>query len=314
MDFIRKIRRNRFVCAIENRINKIIAIQLAKQRMDNLAYNSIARGVNVVKPYGEEIIVTLTTHEKRILSVHRAIESIFQQSMKVNKIVLYVSNEEFQKTEQLPIVLQRQMDRGLEVRFVRDIGPYTKLLYALTEYSKSLIITIDDDIIYPINMVERLVMAHQGNKNAICGLAVRQLEWKKICESKPNKETRLRKFKKFSKMEFAVVQKDCVSNMFCAEGFGGVLYPPHCFSEEIFNEKVFMKLAPKADDLWFWINAVLNKTPILCVHSYEPIVRELLIDEDIQDIGLINDNFYGNGNDKQMKLLCEHYNIYSLLE
>lgn len=303
MGLLQFLKNTKFAAALDRRLQKLVALQLTKQRLDDLAYNSSAQGVNAVPVNGENVIVSLTTHGKRILSVHRTIESIFSQSILINKVVLYIGTEEFQSVDQLPVVLQRQMNRGLDIRFVKDIGPYTKLLYALKDFPSSSIITVDDDILYPANVVERLIKAHRDNKDAICGLAVRQLEWKKS-----------KKFKPYKNLNFVVGQEDSTSKMYVAEGFGGVLYPPHCFSDEIFNEKVFMKLAPKADDLWFWINAVLNKTPILCVHGYEPIVRELLIDEDVQDIGLINDNFYGNGNDKQMKLLCEHYNIYSLLE
>jgi len=36
-------------------------------------------------------------------------------------------------------------------------------------------------------------------------------------------------------------------------GVGGVLYPPHIFSNEIFNVDVFLKICPIADDLWFWV-------------------------------------------------------------
>lgn len=302
MRFKDKIRRCKLVKTIEMRINKMIAIQLAKQRLDDLALNSMREGVGEEPVQGEDLVVSLTTHGKRIHCVHRAIESIFQQSLKPNRVVLYVPQNEFCNTNDLPIALQLQMTRGLDVRFVKDLGPYTKLLYAQQEFPNSTIVTIDDDIMYPAYLIERLVKAHKGNNKAICGLAVRQLEWS------GNK-----RFKPFKDMDFVVLAEDGISNMYIAEGFGGVLYPPHCFSAEVNNEEVFMKLAPKADDLWFWANAIIAETPILCVHSFQPLVRELLVDDDVQDVGLLNDNFFGNGNDKQLKALCEHYHLYEKL-
>lgn len=302
MGLLQFLKNTKFAAALDRRLQKLVALQLTKQRLDDLAYNSSAQGVNAVPVNGENVIVSLTTHGKRILSVHRTIESIFSQSILINKVVLYIGTEEFQSVDQLPVVLQRQMNRGLDIRFVKDIGPYTKLLYALKDFPSSSIITVDDDILYPANVVERLLMSHRQNKNAICGLAVRQLELKKGREFKPYKH-----------LEFVVTQEDSTSNMYVAEGFGGVLYPPHCFSEEVFNEPLFRKLAPKADDLWFWANAIMNGTPILSVRCYQPLVRELLIDEDVQDIGLINDNFYGKGNDRQLKAICDHYNLYDRL-
>lgn len=41
-----------------------------------------------------------------------------------------------------------------------------------------------------------------------------------------------------------------------ALGYGGVLYPPGAFDEEVFNEKVFMRLCPYADDIWFFAMAL----------------------------------------------------------
>ena len=45
-----------------------------------------------------------------------------------------------------------------------------------------------------------------------------------------------------------------------ALGYGGVLYPPGAFDEEVFNEKVFMRLCPYADDIWFFAMALKKGT------------------------------------------------------
>ena len=92
---------------------------------------------------------------------------IFNQSYKVNKVILYLSKDHFDISS-LPSSLLKQRERGLEIKFVKDIGPYTKLIPALKDFPDANIITIDDDYMYPFDMVERLVKAHHQNPQAIC--------------------------------------------------------------------------------------------------------------------------------------------------
>jgi hypothetical protein len=40
-------------------------------------------------------------------------------------------------------------------------------------------------------------------------------------------------------------------------GVGGILYPPKCFHKDIADKELFLKLAPNADDIWFWAMACL---------------------------------------------------------
>ena len=113
-----------------------------KERLEWSSYHCLDRGVADVQSLESPLIVTLTSHGKRLLSVHRVIENLFQQSLLPNKVVLYLGEEEYQSKEQLPIVLQRQIARGLEVRFVRELRSYTKLIPALREFPDALLISI----------------------------------------------------------------------------------------------------------------------------------------------------------------------------
>ena len=45
-----------------------------------------------------------------------------------------------------------------------------------------------------------------------------------------------------------------------ALGYGGVLYPPGAFDEEVFNEKVFMRLCPYAETYGFFAMALKKGT------------------------------------------------------
>lgn len=272
-----------------------------KERLEWSAYHSIEQGTTSSNVSDKSVVISLKSYGKRILTVHRIIECLFQQSVKVNKIVLYIGDNEYQSIDQLPIVLQKQASRGLDIRFVRDQLSYTKLLPALKEFPDATIITVDDDIYYPVNMVERLLQAHKKYPTSICSLVNRTLSFSSSGE-----------IGEYNQFPFLTVSaEDEQSNKIIPEGFGGVLYPPHSFTDEVFNEEVFMRLAPTADDLWFKAMSLLSQTPVVKVHSFFDFLDEFIPDEDVQDIALNNQNqLEGDLNNQQLKALFDHYNLY----
>jgi hypothetical protein len=67
----------------------------------------------------------------------------------------------------LPYGITKYIKNGLEIRFVRDIGSYTKVIYALKEFEKSIVVTADDDIIYPKDWLKKLYLSYAANPEDI---------------------------------------------------------------------------------------------------------------------------------------------------
>ena len=170
--------------------------------------------------------------------------------MKANKVILYLSDKEFEGKE-LPALLQNQMKRGLEVHYVRDLRAYTKLVPVIKEYPEATIITIDDDYIYPINTIETLLIAHKEHPEAVCCHASRAI--------KLANEKEVRPYSSFPQIFPKKLETD-VSYM--AEGFGAVLYPAHCMHEDVVKDELFMNLSPLADDLGYKFMDLLVDTPV----------------------------------------------------
>lgn len=273
----------------------------ARRQLETYA-NNVNSPVLVPTSDKEEIIVSLTTHGERIYNVFKAIESIFQQSYKVSRIVLYLSDQEF-KNKELPILLQNQQKRGLEIHYVTDIRAYTKLIPALQEYPEATIITIDDDYMYPINAIERLVHAHRLYPNAVCCHASRALKLDETCALLP-----------YSSYPQIFPSKYESDKSYMAEGFGAVLYPPHCMHPDVTNKEVFMKLSPLADDLWYKCMQLLVDTPVVQVPRNRSWFSTMYSDETVQDIALANDNVNNNRNDSQLKAIFDYYNLYEKLK
>ena len=271
-----------------------------KERLQKSALHSTQYGVTEVPVSDKPIVVSLTTHGKRIDTVYLTIESLLQQTLRPNHIILYIGEEEFQSLNQLPLVLQKQTERGLTIRFVKDQRSYTKLLPALKEYPEACIITVDDDLLYPPYLVEQLVKAHQSHPEAICCRTSLTLSFTSDHQLQP-----------FSTFSYGIPSyEDSISISYLPEGFNGVLYPPRSLPEEVFNEDLFMHLSPTADDLWFKTMSLLAGIPILRLHNSTDLWYDIYRDESVQDIALSKENVERGGNDIQLKALFDHYNLY----
>ena len=275
--------------------NKIYYSERA-HHLTYLALNSQERGVIDDTKGEKEIIVSLTTHGRRLYEVYLAIESIMQGSRKPNRIVLWLSKD--LQRELLPLTLVNQIKRGLVVKYTEDLGPYTKLIPALTEYPDSIIVTIDDDILYPYDTLELLFSSYHKYPQCIC--ANRIMDIKLDSQGNP---TSLPSWKELE-------DKDRRSKLNFFEGVGGVLYPPHSFTLEVLNLSVFTAICPTADDVWFNCMALLSKTSVVPAnHHYFRF--PLLINESIQDSALwrINNSNKITPNDKQLRLVMNKYNL-----
>lgn len=95
-------------------------------------------------------------------------------------------------------------------------------------------------------------------------------------------------------------------------GVGGVIYPPHIFSQEIFNEKIFLELCPTSDDIWFWLNEFRDNIMVTCTNAYHT-EQNKNIDNCEQwipnDSALYFKNYFKGGDDKHLKQLTDFYNI-----
>lgn len=282
-------------------INHSIKYNIESKRLESLALNETTMGTQDIIN-NRELIVSLTSHGKRIHFVFRTIESIFQQTYKANRIILWLGDREFNSVSELPLILQKQVARGLEIRFVKDIRSYTKLIPALKEFPEANIVTIDDDILYPFDLLERLTATHRNYPKAVCCMAMRKLELKG-----------LKSFYPYKKKEIEYVKGNIDTTNYIAEGFAGVLYPANCFPKEVFNEEVFLRIAPNADDIWFKAMEMLNNTQIIPLESISPIWEQILVDENTQDISLMNENIFMNRNDIQIKAVFDYYNLYHKL-
>lgn len=242
---------------VENSIERTIRRDLAKRDYEKLFLTSETKGVVDSLYDGKRVIVSLTTYGQRIFDVYLVIESIMQQTLKPNKILLWLAEEEF-TLEQVPASLRKLEKRGLEIGFCEDIKSYKKLIPSLKLYPDDIIITVDDDVLYPIDLVDRLYKQYLSHpKDVICTHA-HIIEFSSERECIP-----------YVQWTDPPTDRSLESKSYLPVGVGGILYPPHCLHQNVFNKQDFMEFAPTADDFWFKFMALINGVSCRTTPIYE---------------------------------------------
>lgn len=246
----------------------------------------------------EFLIVSLTTYHKRLPIVHLTIESILNQSVKPNKLILWLSNEDLTDGK-VPVKLTKLESRGLDIRVMdENIRSYKKLIYTLNNYPKSTVITCDDDVIYPKDFIEGLTKKHTDHPD--CIVAYRCLVMDKVNQSELSPY-----------FSWCRPQSSDASFALFPTGVGGVLYPPSSLNEIVFDKDIFLELAPKGDDIWFKAMGLLNNIKTITVDT---TFTEFPSINGSQDGALWHTNVLENENDTQLKQVFDHFNLYHFIE
>ena len=115
------------------------------------------------------IIVSLTSYPARIKKTWLAVESIFHQTFKPSKIILWLSCDQFPDGLcGLPKRLIKQVSRGLDIQFVDgNIRSHKKYYYCFQKHPNDIVFLIDDDIFYPSDILRKSYTLFQKRKDCV---------------------------------------------------------------------------------------------------------------------------------------------------
>jgi hypothetical protein len=244
--------RNRF-------LNKIRFYSLLRFIIRNLAnvivpislkVSNIIRPCEIIskKKNTPRLIISLTTFPARINKIWIVIECMLRQTHQPDKIVLWLSKEQFPQLSDLPQSLLKLQKRGLEIVLCDgDLRSHKKYYYTLNSYPDDILITIDDDFIYRTTLINDLVTLYVKHPKAIC--CDRALIIKTV-------DGEILSYIKWEPVKRGVGPS---FKLFHTSG-GGTLYPPKSLSYEVLNKEVFMEHCKYADDVWLNVMAQINKT------------------------------------------------------
>lgn len=276
--------------------------------MGNLMKLKVVYDIRLRKAVGlssrqeNSVIVSLTSYGNRVKgSAVYTVYSLLRQRVRPERVVLWLDEKEF-NSQNLPNDLRFLCDYGLEVRFGKDIGPYTKIIHSLSAFPNKHIITADDDLFYTKNFVEEFVDAHRKHPQAIItGYAKMPMT---------NGKHQIAPYGEWAEYHHVPASFQYNSATLFPLGWGGVLYPSHVFDDEATNEAVFMSLCPKADDIWLYImglrchaeKRMLTDSRIAYYHT--DLLRQYLTRD-----RLTATNRFGGENDTQLQALLAHYDL-----
>ena len=234
--------------------------------------------------------MSLTTWPQRIDNVWLTVESLIDQSSELKAIILVLSEDEFPNRE-LPKRLLKQVQRGLSIHWtVGNLKSYKKLVPVLELYPNHDVITFDDDVIYPKDVVSSLLRASENHPKTVVGM-----RGYKIAVS----NEAILPYAYWKQLNFESFGK-CI----LLTGVGGILYPATLLSNELIkNMTLASKLAPNADDLWFWLVTLKSNLTIYCLGSSDFRLNHYKL----QSRALSIRNVEHGENDKQLKNILNHF-------
>lgn len=244
--------------------------------------------------YEHELIVSLTSFPARIHLVRYAIHSLLKQSLKPNRLVLWLGEDKFPgKEADLPAELLALKALGLEIRWCEDVKSATKLIPSLREWPDAIIVTADDDLHYPRPWLESLYQSYLEHNTDINSGAIEAIVWDEKGMPRP-----------FGEWEWNPADSHSAFGNTQVAGFGA-LYPPHCLHPDVLDAAAFLRLSPSADDLWFWTMAVRHGTKI---HLVQKNRQQPFVDPRAhQTPSLWSQNSAGGGNDRCFGNLIRTY-------
>ena len=250
----------------------------------------------------DTVIVSLTSYGKRVRgSVVYAIYSLMRQTVRPERIVLWLNEDEF-NNETLPTDLRFLFKYGLEVRYDKDLRSYTKIIHSLSAFPDKHIITADDDIYYTRSFVQEFVEAHRQHPKAII------TSYAKVPIM--NSDNQLAPYIAWPEFHHVSASFQYDRQKLSPLGWAGVFYPNNTFDDEVKNKAIFTVYSPKADDIWLYImglrchaeKRMLTGSRISYYHI--DLLRQYLTKDRLTDT-----NRLGGENDTQLQTLLAHYEL-----
>lgn len=259
-----------------------------------LTFKKIPRFGRVRSKNNEYIIISLTSYSKRIKHVWRTVFTLLSQSTKPNKVILWLSKEEFSSISDLPKNLTKLTKHGLEISFCNDLKSHKKYYYSMKYFPQAIVVTVDDDIYYPSYLLENLYKKHSQYPDAVCCNWAHEImfddngnvdayeNWISAVDGHNNKP---------SKTLFPV-------------GYGGILYPPRSLDEQVYNKNMIFKYALSTDDIWLKVNELERGTKAIKTDRINTNFFEIISDK---KTSLYKENLGENGANNQAIILLNKY-------
>ena len=236
-----------------------------------------------------DVIISLTSIPSRLSTLHLTIKSLLNQGVSFEKIILWLHQD---LENNLPPALERLQGKRFEIRYSTTTEPHRKLIETLKLYPDRIIVTCDDDVMYPADWLFRLLESWKHTPDDIVAHRCRKIRIKNG-EIRPYRNWHSEPTGESSPLAVAL-------------GWGGVLFPPGSLDDRVLDRDTYMRLSPNADDLWYKAMAMLKGTAMRKSRYPYPAPIPII---GSQGVSLQKTNIGEDQNRVQLLALAEEYDL-----
>ena len=251
------------------------------------------------------VIVSLTSIKSREAALQETLASLIAQDIPSHyEIRVHLSQEPYLMDEGFAgepawvgELATRNPQCSLSVHFVRNTGPYRKLLPVLEEFIDSpmnaVIVTCDDDTYYESSWLRTLLHHH-----SLTGSIVAYRGHTACLHSVDNSLSSYADWQKNThKCHFSLAN--------LPTGKDGVVYRPYYFDRSVLDVETAIRLAPTADDLWFRWHSLMRGVPCYLISLNQNVLPTVPSSD--SEVSLWEQYNKKDGNDRTIAVLENHF-------
>ncbi len=215
-------------------------------------------------------IINLTTTSGRLDLCSATVWSLLEQSLTPGQINIWISRDAYLADEGIsndPYWVEKfnGIRNIIKVNYVKNTGPYRKIIPALRKATdEDILIYADDDVIYARGWLEKMINCYINyNGNNVVATRIRY-----------KKKNFLSLYQSYNMFEVCnktqIFEKD-----FIITGVGGCVLAKKHLKSTLMNLEQYNELAPKTDDLWISKIIELSGTSVVCCSEALMDVQEI---------------------------------------
>lgn len=268
---------NRFSTQVKNKIERSIFGLATRIEVLYLSTLNLFSKKSVIAASGP--VLSLSSYGPRTSSVYLTIESIGRGSVLPSRLILWLDDKAV--FADLPENLLRLRKRGLEILLCENFGPHTKYFPTIENAEvPALLVTADDDILYPRHWLETLVRENLSTPDQV------------VCFRAHRVALQSGAIMPYRTWEACATTSASFLNF--ATGVSGVIYPRKIMQFAKDQGRKFQDCCPKQDDIWLHVMALRTQTRIRQIDGRS---RHFPMIPSSQETSLMSVNVGGNQND-----------------
>ena len=227
--------------------------------------------------FDAQIIVNITTWKKREHCLYKMLSNLKKQTLKANKIILWLSEEEYDKTK-LSLNIQKCVNDNLitDIQWVKKNTKGHKRYECFKYYNDCYNILLDDDILYKPTFIKELINESKKNQNCITVYSSYGVEYSGV------HITRTQYYKEPSHKNNFIAGRCC--------------FPPYIFPLDAYNdEELRNEYVINCDESWYRPFFIKHNIKINVIHQWDNTHYPTIDDSQNDCLWNINGRVYDNG-------------------